>query len=635
MPAEKVEVQVDVDTKGAAKNIDLLNKKVETSIGDFDNLNEAISKTQDTLGKIDPKSAQFKELSKELAGLKDRLKDTEIQSVRFTEALAKQPGVVGLVGQSLEGLRGTMKVFMANPIIAVLAGISAAFLALRESLTRTEEGQAKLTKITEGLEKIMNGLFAVIEPIAMKLADMVVGLLENEKVMKTLSTVAGVLGAAFGLLFNNLSAVGTYIVDVLIGNFKALVAVAQGAGNVIKGVFTFDWDLIKEGSKKVFDGYKDGVNNIVNSTKTLATTVVDGVVTAYKDGVDAFGEGTKRLTKKGKEEKDKFDAEAEKDRQQKENDRKAREAQRLADIEAANKIQLEAELSLLEDRDRQLKERELRYQEELAALKKAGFTDLKAFEEEYRKDVLEINTNFDEQESQRQKDADEKLKADKAKTDEEAKRKAEELANFIISVKQYEQESLQFIQDAQLANIQGFGSLLGQIAGKNKKLAIAGLLIEKGGAIGQVLVDTARSISAATANAFASPLNLVPGGSLKVALNLAREISQIKITGGIATAGIIAGAAQGISQINKAQIPGGDGGGGSVGGGGASAPSYSAPSAVGVPQIQSNVGQTTGTQIAQTLNKSQQPLKAYVVQQDISTNGALYRRTNSAATFGG
>jgi len=157
---------IEVETENAAKNVDLLNKKVSTSLGDFENLNEAIGKTQDTLGKLDPKSAEFKELSKELQGLKDNLKDTEIQSVRFTEALAAQGGAVGFVGQTLEGLRGTFKVFMANPIIAVLAGITGALLALRESLSRTEEGQAKLTKITDGFTKILNGLFAIIEPIA-------------------------------------------------------------------------------------------------------------------------------------------------------------------------------------------------------------------------------------------------------------------------------------------------------------------------------------------------------------------------------------------------------------------------------------------------------------------------------------
>jgi hypothetical protein len=168
---------IDVEVEGG-KNVDLLNKTISTSIGEFDNLNEAISKTQDTLGKIDPKSKEFKELSKELSNLKDDLADTEIASVRFTEALAAQPGVIGFVGQSMEGLRGTLKVFMANPIIAVVTAIAGAFLLMRESLSKTTEGQETLNRISEAFGKILGPVFAVIEKVALpifeKFADLLV-----------------------------------------------------------------------------------------------------------------------------------------------------------------------------------------------------------------------------------------------------------------------------------------------------------------------------------------------------------------------------------------------------------------------------------------------------------------------------
>ena len=168
---------IDVEVEGG-KNVDLLNKTISTSIGEFDNLNEAISKTQDTLGKIDPKSKEFKELSKELSNLKDDLADTEIASVRFTEALAAQPGVIGFVGQSMEGLRGTLKVFMANPIIAVVTAIAGAFLLMRESLSKTTEGQETLNRISAAFGKILGPVFAVIEKVALpifeKFADLLV-----------------------------------------------------------------------------------------------------------------------------------------------------------------------------------------------------------------------------------------------------------------------------------------------------------------------------------------------------------------------------------------------------------------------------------------------------------------------------
>ena len=167
---------VEVETKDAATNIDLLNKKVATSLGEFENLNEAISKTQDTLGKLDPKSKEFKELSKELQGLQDRLEQTTISSNRFRDALAAQPGVVGLVGSSLKGLDGGLKVLAANPIIAVVTALVGLFNLLRESLTKTTEGQETLNRISGAFGKILGPVMAIIEKVALpifeKLADL-------------------------------------------------------------------------------------------------------------------------------------------------------------------------------------------------------------------------------------------------------------------------------------------------------------------------------------------------------------------------------------------------------------------------------------------------------------------------------
>lgn len=375
---------IEVDTKDAAKNMELLEKTVDTSLGSFDNLNEAISKTQDTLGKLDPKSAEFKELSKELSTLKDNLRDTEIQSVRFTEALAAQPGVIGFVGQSLEGLRGTFQVFMANPIIAVLAGIAGAFLALRESLTRTEEGQKKLTKITSGFTKILNGLFAIIEPIAMALADLVIGLFESESVMNGVSKVVGVLTGVFTTLFGTLKSVAGFIIGTLVNNFKTLIGVAKGAGEVIAGVFSFDWDRIKEGANAAFDAVKEGVKGTVDNVKELGNGIVDAAVDGFNAGEKQFKEGFSRLTEAEKEEAEKAEEE-----------RKKREEERKKALEEAQKVQTEAYLALLDDRNRELYLREEKYQEDLKKLKEAGITDFTQLEEVYRKDVQAINDKYD------------------------------------------------------------------------------------------------------------------------------------------------------------------------------------------------------------------------------------------------
>jgi hypothetical protein len=85
--------------------------------------------------------------------------------------------------------------------------------------------------------------------------------------------------------------------------------------------------------------------------------------------------------------------------------------------QAADAINLEAELSLLSDRDRELKERQMRFDKEKAALIEAGFTDFINLEAEYYQDQLDINAKFDKQLSEQEQ---------KAKSDRETARKEEQ-----------------------------------------------------------------------------------------------------------------------------------------------------------------------------------------------------------------
>lgn len=731
---------IEVETQDAAKNMALLEKTVSTSLGEFDNLNEAISKTQDTLGKLDPKSAEFKELSKELSDLKDNLRDTEIQSVRFTEALAAQPGVIGFVGQSLEGLRGTFQVFMANPIIAVLAGIAGAFLALRESLTRTEEGTEKLNKITAGFTKILNGLFAILEPIAMGLADLIGGFLENEKVINVLSKTVGVLTGVFTTLFGTLKSVGGFIIDTLVTNFKTLIAVAKGAGDVIAGVFTFDWDRIKEGANAAFEAVKEGVKGTVDNVKELGTGIVDAAVDGFKAGEEQFKEGFSRLTETQKEEADKAAEELKK-------------AQ-----EEAQRVQTEAYIASLDARNAELFQREQKYQEDLEKLKAAGITDFTLLDENYRKDVAEINKKYDDEALAKQKEQQDKLKEQRQafiddqlfqldnqfiqldgkygqqiaminereklglissqEASDERRRLQEERYNEQIAIideqtqlllqneelteaertrimlegqaargeiemmkkedellsleSEFAQLGLTFdrrrelinekeallledaslteeqrtaikraaaqermaidmeeldakaeIQNAQFDLIGQFGAFLGQIAGENKKLAIAAVIAEQVASIGRIISNTAVANAKAVA---ASPLTF---GQPWVAINTA--------TAAIGIASSVAAGVKAVRDIKNADksqsAP-------SAGGQGPARPAAPSAAATSIPQTVATGGEVdTGSQIAQAIAGARQrdedkPIKAYVVSSDVSSQQALDRRTNVAATFG-
>jgi hypothetical protein len=101
------------------------------------------------------------------------------------------------------------------------------------------------------------------------------------------------------------------------------------------------------------------------------------------------------------------------------------------------------------------------------------------------------------------------------------------------------------------------GSIITSIAGKNKGIAIAGIIIEQGSALAKVLISRSAAIAAATATA--APLLVNPVTAVPAQIALTKTILQTNISAAVSAAGIIAGAAKGIADINSADT--GDSGG--------------------------------------------------------------------------
>ena len=372
-------VVVETEVTGQEQVQDLGNE-IEGAGGKFKSLRAQIRETTVQLQALADSgqtgTAEFERLRKKLDDLNDAQDRVNFQAGQFDDQLAALPGPIGQVGSAIQGFNEGLNRFstgfkLALGAVTLIIGAIAAF---RESLSRTEEGQAKLNKITEAFEKIMNGVFAVIEPVAMALADLLAGLLENEQVMKVLSTTMGVLAGTFTAVLGVAKSLAGFVINNLVNAFKTLVGVAQGAGKVLKGVFTFDLDLIKEGAAQVAETYKKGVESFVGNVKETANgvkdAVVNGVKTGFEAGSKAFTEGSKRLTeaeKKAAEERKKKAAEAAKKLAEEE---KKLQDQRLKDVEAGNKIVTEAYLAGLEERDREIYKRGQKLNEDITTLEK-------------------------------------------------------------------------------------------------------------------------------------------------------------------------------------------------------------------------------------------------------------------------
>ena len=292
---------VDVEVTGGDE-LKQLGDTAEKNDEKFKSLRGQIRETTVALQKLADEGKtgtdEFENLRKKLDDLNDAQEKVAFQAGQFDDQLAALPGPLGAVGQGIKSFNEGLNRFSTGFKVAfgVVGLIVSAFLALKESLSRTEEGQAKLTKITEAFTKIMNGLFAVIEPIAMALADLAVKFLSNKSVMEGISKTIGVLAGVFTGLLGTLFQVSKFVGSVLIDNFKILIGVAKGAGEVLAGVFTFDFDRIKKGANDAFKAVGDGVKNQLGNVKGLVKGVTTAVVDGYNAAEKGFKEGSGRLT---------------------------------------------------------------------------------------------------------------------------------------------------------------------------------------------------------------------------------------------------------------------------------------------------------------------------------------------------
>jgi biopolymer transport protein ExbD len=164
------------------------------------------------------------------------------------------------------------------------------------------------------------------------------------------------------------------------------------------------------------------------------------------------------------------------------------------------------------------------------------------------------------------------------------------------------------VQDLEIDIAMQFGSVLQQIAGKNKELAIAGVVVEQGAAIAKIVMKTL------VANAEAVALSPATLGQPLVALNT--------IQGVLSVASAVAAGAQAIASINSAD----SGGSASTG---ASLPSSGGGSAPIAPRFTPSAP----TALDQTsLNAiGNVAARAYVVESDITGSQKRIRRIENSA----
>jgi len=192
---------VDVAVKGQGE-VDNMSKSIDDQGEKFLSLRRQIRETTVELQSLADKgkdnSKEFRELSEHLKELQVQQKKVAFEAKNTTDKLAELPGPLGSIGKGLKDAKESMEVFGKSTYIAlgVVGLIVGAFVAMKDALSKTKEGQETLNKVSQAFSSILAPIFAIFEkvgiPIFNKFAEILV------TVGKGVAWVAEKLGISSG-----------------------------------------------------------------------------------------------------------------------------------------------------------------------------------------------------------------------------------------------------------------------------------------------------------------------------------------------------------------------------------------------------------------------------------------------------
>jgi len=286
-------------------------------------------------------------------------------------------------------------------------------------------------------------------------------------------------------------------------------------------------------------------------------------------------------------------------------DEKERLQKSAADAKAYQEFEIKLQQDLMKiDEDNATKKRELDFQQMQNLI-----TDL-----DYKNELLDFDFQEDQQRlankeayiaEQKAKELSNLQLTEQQRLEIIAKyaKQEQDIDKDITASKKAEKEAQTAMQLQYIGFAEQAGNLLGQIAGKNKSVAIAGLLIEKGAAIAKIITQM-NSIPPILPPSIPNPA-FIPA----------------RIAGALSIASVIAASVNGIQQINQA---------GSGGTGSSSAPSISTQAPM-IPQLPQ--AQTTNISRQSINDMGNQAVRAYVIETDVTGNQQRMAAIRQRARF--
>jgi hypothetical protein len=189
----EVDLQVNTNLEPTIKNLRELKKQLrETAAG----------------------TREFDQLSASIRDMEDAISDAKATNDDFLGQLENASGPLGTLGQGIRAaertfssFNGALKASIIGAIVALVAGLAAAF-------NNNEKAQKKLQPVLQAFEKILGGVFAVVEPLFDTFIDLAT------KALPYVSDAFKVVYSSVTAVFQSIGKLGSAVSKLIGGDFK-------------------------------------------------------------------------------------------------------------------------------------------------------------------------------------------------------------------------------------------------------------------------------------------------------------------------------------------------------------------------------------------------------------------------------
>ena len=571
------------DLKKQMRNVDI---STEEGKKEFDDLSKKIKVVADELKKLDADQGSH------VRNVGNYVSHWE----GFSDAVAKLPGPIGEVTNKVKGVSDSLALVGKQPVLGIITLLAPLIAKITEELKENKTAMDSVKKLMKALEPAVKVLEGALQKIAEWAGDALAGIstLVKGSLPQLKSFIAGVTG------------VGNAIFQFLIFPIKQTIEAVKGLGNILRDVFTGQWDKIKDDAKAAVKGLNDAFTKGIDfkgnykAGEEAGEAFIDGLGStklkkkAKKAGKDLLAETLKGIQQE-------FDKEFEKmmddiDKKSQEIAEKAMEAAekeielarkredaQLAGIEKVAQRQLEYNDILTEnEREKENKAweiQQLALERRLQAI--AEFRD-KAMD---RGDIERV-VQYEQEMADLQVDIEQSTLARKKKLREQDKQDALDTMNFFASAT---------------------SGILGNLADA----------LENEG-------KSAKNIRIAAAT-----IDMISGAV--TAFSTAQQLGPIAgpIVGAINAAAVVASGLFNIAKIKSTNVS-------KDSAPSTSAPSTSAPTTVSAPAVETAVPTTTvvnGARTEEALNAAAKPQKVVLVYSEAEAMGRQVEVTENESTF--